>query len=167
MAAPASPAQRFPPELLLRAQGAGLGMKAAIFDVDGVLTDGTLWIGEHGEAFKPFSVLDGHGLKLLAQGGNSAHRGEGMLAWHKIFGLQLFAAAGRKLHTEVRQALVPWARDALLSRAVFGGERGDWVQFARRAARIKEARCNRLRHAIGQPPLQPDFIDYIALPIGE
>ncbi|MFO1292396.1 MAG: HAD hydrolase family protein [Rubrivivax sp.] len=69
MAAPASPAQRFPPELLLRAQGAGLGMKAAIFDVDGVLTDGTLWIGEHGEAFKPFSVLDGHGLKLLAQGG--------------------------------------------------------------------------------------------------
>ncbi|MDE2613838.1 MAG: HAD hydrolase family protein [Burkholderiales bacterium] len=62
-------ALHFPPGVLLRAQGAGLGVKAAIFDVDGVLTDGTLYVGEHGEAFKPFSVLDGHGLKLLARGG--------------------------------------------------------------------------------------------------
>jgi 3-deoxy-D-manno-octulosonate 8-phosphate phosphatase (KDO 8-P phosphatase) len=44
-------------------------MKAAIFDVDGVLTDGTLWIGPDGEQLKAFSVLDGHGLKLLRQGG--------------------------------------------------------------------------------------------------
>jgi 3-deoxy-D-manno-octulosonate 8-phosphate phosphatase (KDO 8-P phosphatase) len=59
----------FPPELLLKAQGKGLGLKAALFDVDGVLTDGRLFIGEHGESFKAFSALDGHGLKLLAQGG--------------------------------------------------------------------------------------------------
>jgi len=63
------PALAFPPETLLKAQGRGLGMKAAIFDVDGVLTDGRLYIGEHGETFKAFSVLDGHGLKLLAQVG--------------------------------------------------------------------------------------------------
>jgi 3-deoxy-D-manno-octulosonate 8-phosphate phosphatase (KDO 8-P phosphatase) len=44
-------------------------MKAAIFDVDGVLTDGRLYIGAAGEAVKAFSTLDGHGLKLLAQGG--------------------------------------------------------------------------------------------------
>ena len=62
-------ALHFPPELLLRAQGSGLAMQAAIFDVDGVLTDGTLWIGEQGELFKAFHVLDGHGLKLLAQAG--------------------------------------------------------------------------------------------------
>jgi 3-deoxy-D-manno-octulosonate 8-phosphate phosphatase (KDO 8-P phosphatase) len=62
-------ALNFPPELLLRAQGAGLGLKAAIFDVDGVLTDGTLYIGEHGETVKAFHVLDGHGLKLLGAGG--------------------------------------------------------------------------------------------------
>jgi 3-deoxy-D-manno-octulosonate 8-phosphate phosphatase (KDO 8-P phosphatase) len=61
------PALTFPPELLLKAQGRGLGMKAAIFDVDGVLTDGSLFIGEHGETFKAFHVLDGQGLKLLAQ----------------------------------------------------------------------------------------------------
>ena len=59
----------FPTTLLLRAQGPGLGMKAAIFDVDGVLTDGRLYIGEHGETVKAFSTLDGHGLKLLQQGG--------------------------------------------------------------------------------------------------
>lgn len=64
-----SPALRFAPELLLKAQGRGLGMKCAIFDVDGVLTDGRLYIGEHGETVKAFSTLDGHGLKLLARGG--------------------------------------------------------------------------------------------------
>jgi 3-deoxy-D-manno-octulosonate 8-phosphate phosphatase (KDO 8-P phosphatase) len=63
------PALTFPTELLLKAQGRGLGVKAAIFDVDGVLTDGRLFIGENGESFKAFSSLDGHGLKLLAQGG--------------------------------------------------------------------------------------------------
>ena len=65
----AVPALRFAPELLLRAQGAGLGLKAAIFDVDGVLTDGRLYIGEFGETVKAFCSLDGHGLKLLAAGG--------------------------------------------------------------------------------------------------
>ena len=63
------PALTFPPELLLRAQGAGLGMKAAFFDVDGVLTDGRLFVGAEGEEVKAFSALDGHGLKLLRQGG--------------------------------------------------------------------------------------------------
>ena len=42
---------------------------AEIFDVDGVLTDGRLFIGEQGESFKAFHVLDGQGLKLLMQGG--------------------------------------------------------------------------------------------------
>ena len=60
-----NPVMHFPPELLLAAQG----MRVAIFDVDGVLTDGRIYIGEQGEAFKAFSTLDGHGLKLLAQGG--------------------------------------------------------------------------------------------------
>jgi 3-deoxy-D-manno-octulosonate 8-phosphate phosphatase (KDO 8-P phosphatase) len=63
---------QFPPDTLLRAQGAGaggIGMKAAIFDVDGVLTDGSLYITEYGETVKAFHALDGHGLKLLKQGG--------------------------------------------------------------------------------------------------
>ena len=63
------PALSFAPELLLAARGPGAGIAAAIFDVDGVLTDGRIYVGEQGETFKAFSTLDGHGLKLLAQGG--------------------------------------------------------------------------------------------------
>ena len=64
-AALASPAVCFAPELLLEAQG----IRAAVFDVDGVLTDGRIYISERGEEFKAFHTLDGHGLKLLMQGG--------------------------------------------------------------------------------------------------
>ena len=60
-----TPALRYAPELLLKAQA----IRWAIFDVDGVLTDGRIYISERGEEFKAFSTLDGHGLKLLAQGG--------------------------------------------------------------------------------------------------
>ncbi|MBX3620552.1 MAG: HAD hydrolase family protein [Rhizobacter sp.] len=62
---PITPVLQFAPELLLRAQP----VRAAIFDVDGVLTDGRIYLSERGEEFKAFSTLDGHGLKLLAQGG--------------------------------------------------------------------------------------------------
>lgn len=40
-----------------------------IFDVDGVLTDGSLYFGCDGEVIKCFNVLDGHGIKLLQQAG--------------------------------------------------------------------------------------------------
>jgi 3-deoxy-D-manno-octulosonate 8-phosphate phosphatase (KDO 8-P phosphatase) len=60
-----SPALHFAPDLLLRAQA----VRAAIFDVDGVLTDGRIYLSERGEEFKAFSTLDGHGLKLLARAG--------------------------------------------------------------------------------------------------
>ena len=63
------PALSFPPELLLAARGPGDGIAAAIFDVDGVLTDGRVYIGADGETVKAFSTLDGQGLKLLAEGG--------------------------------------------------------------------------------------------------
>jgi 3-deoxy-D-manno-octulosonate 8-phosphate phosphatase (KDO 8-P phosphatase) len=44
-------------------------VRLMLFDVDGVLTDGRLWYGPSGEALKAFHVLDGHGIKLLAQSG--------------------------------------------------------------------------------------------------
>jgi len=40
-----------------------------IFDVDGVLTDGTLLYGPSGEELKAFSAHDGHGIKMLAASG--------------------------------------------------------------------------------------------------
>ena len=59
------PCLSFAPELLLRAQE----VRVAFFDVDGVLTDGGLYITEQGETLKRFHTLDGHGLKLLQQAG--------------------------------------------------------------------------------------------------
>lgn len=39
------------------------------FDVDGVMTDGSLYFTPAGEEIKVFSSLDGHGLKMLQQAG--------------------------------------------------------------------------------------------------
>lgn len=39
-------------------------IKAVVFDVDGVLTDGGLWYGPTGEAIKRFDVKDGHAMVL-------------------------------------------------------------------------------------------------------
>lgn len=56
---------RFNDSLLLRAQH----VKVFFLDVDGVLTDGSLFISSEGETFKRFHTLDGHGLKMLQAGG--------------------------------------------------------------------------------------------------
>ncbi|MES2481587.1 MAG: HAD hydrolase family protein [Pseudomonadota bacterium] len=60
-----NPGLRFPPEVLLAAQG----VRVAFFDVDGVLTDGGLYLSAEGETLKRFNILDGLGLKLLARAG--------------------------------------------------------------------------------------------------
>ena len=44
-------------------------VRVVFLDVDGVLTDGGLLFSEAGESLKRFNTLDGHGLKLLQQGG--------------------------------------------------------------------------------------------------
>ncbi|MHB1249270.1 MAG: KdsC family phosphatase [Polaromonas sp.] len=62
---PARPSLNFSPALLLKAQG----LRVAFFDVDGVLTDGGLYLSEGGESLKRFNTLDGHGLKLLQMAG--------------------------------------------------------------------------------------------------
>lgn len=44
-------------------------VRVAIFDVDGVLSDGNLYYAEAGDAMKTFDVRDGMGLKLLQDAG--------------------------------------------------------------------------------------------------
>lgn len=56
---------RIPADVVARAQK----IRLMVFDVDGVLTDGSLWYGEQGESLKRFHVLDGHGLKMLTASG--------------------------------------------------------------------------------------------------
>lgn len=42
-------------------------IRCLILDIDGIMTDGSLYFGESGEVMKAFHVLDGQGLKLLRQ----------------------------------------------------------------------------------------------------
>lgn len=44
-------------------------IRVAIFDVDGVLTDGRLYFTDSGEEIKAFNSRDGHGMKMLAESG--------------------------------------------------------------------------------------------------
>ncbi len=39
------------------------------FDVDGIMTDGGLYLSDTGDEFKRFNSLDGHGLKMLKASG--------------------------------------------------------------------------------------------------
>lgn len=44
-------------------------IKLAIFDVDGVMTDGSLFLSDDGQEYKAFNSLDGHGMKMLKRSG--------------------------------------------------------------------------------------------------
>jgi 3-deoxy-D-manno-octulosonate 8-phosphate phosphatase (KDO 8-P phosphatase) len=44
-------------------------IKLAVFDVDGVLTNGQLILSESGDEYKAFHVRDGHGLVMLLESG--------------------------------------------------------------------------------------------------
>ena len=44
-------------------------VKILIFDVDGVLTDGSLFYGDDGQEYKAFNSRDGHGIKMLKASG--------------------------------------------------------------------------------------------------
>lgn len=75
-------------------------IKLAIFDVDGVLTDGRLYYNQNGESFKVFNALDGHGMKMLQDSG-----------------VELAIISGRE-----SQALARRAKDLHISRLFMGVE---------------------------------------------
>jgi len=54
-----------PPSVLNKANN----IQLALFDVDGVLTDGSLYYNSSGESLKRFNVQDGLGLKMLQHSG--------------------------------------------------------------------------------------------------
>jgi len=55
------------PAEIVRAKA--LRIELLVLDVDGVLTDGSLWYSDQGDELKSFSVRDGLGLKLWQQAG--------------------------------------------------------------------------------------------------
>ncbi|NEV63071.1 3-deoxy-manno-octulosonate-8-phosphatase KdsC [Thiorhodococcus minor] len=44
-------------------------IRLVIFDVDGVLTDGSLFLGDDGQEYKAFNSRDGHGMVMLQETG--------------------------------------------------------------------------------------------------
>ena len=44
-------------------------IRLAVFDVDGVMTDGTVYYDNHGQELKAFNIRDGLGIKLLQKSG--------------------------------------------------------------------------------------------------
>jgi 3-deoxy-D-manno-octulosonate 8-phosphate phosphatase (KDO 8-P phosphatase) len=62
-------------------------------DVDGVLTDGRIYVDDDGREFKAFSALDGVGLNLLA-------RGNVTVAWITGSAAPAVAHRARQLHVE-------------------------------------------------------------------
>ena len=60
-----TPFSDIPQDILQRAAQ----IKLLTLDVDGVLTDGRIFIRNDGEEIKSFNTLDGHGIKMLAASG--------------------------------------------------------------------------------------------------
>jgi 3-deoxy-D-manno-octulosonate 8-phosphate phosphatase (KDO 8-P phosphatase) len=77
------------PEILSRARR----IRLLTCDVDGVLTDGCIYIGDDGREMKAFSALDGVGLNLLA-------RGNIIVAWITGSAAPAVAHRARALHVE-------------------------------------------------------------------
>ena len=50
-------------------QAKAADIRLVIFDVDGVLTDGSLFLGDDGQEYKAFHSKDGHGMKMLQRAG--------------------------------------------------------------------------------------------------
>ncbi len=44
-------------------------LKLVVFDVDGVFSDGTIYLGNNGEEYKGFNTKDGYGVKALSKCG--------------------------------------------------------------------------------------------------
>lgn len=44
-------------------------IELVVFDVDGVLTSGALFLGDDGQEYKAFHSRDGHGMKMLRESG--------------------------------------------------------------------------------------------------
>ncbi|HIO93405.1 MAG TPA: 3-deoxy-manno-octulosonate-8-phosphatase KdsC [Leucothrix mucor] len=53
------------PLVIKKAPDIAKHIKLIIFDVDGVLTDGSLFYDNNGEEYKAFNAKDGHGLRML------------------------------------------------------------------------------------------------------
>ena len=81
-------------------------------DVDGVLTDGTIYVDDHGREMKAFSALDGLGMKMAMHAGVAvawitgsnapvvAHRARQLGIHHVVMGIEHKLPAWERLRSE-------------------------------------------------------------------
>lgn len=69
-------------------------VRTAIFDVDGVLTDGTVYSGTDGAQMLAFHIHDGKGLRMLIESGIN-------VAWATARGGEVVTARARELGVEM------------------------------------------------------------------
>jgi 3-deoxy-D-manno-octulosonate 8-phosphate phosphatase (KDO 8-P phosphatase) len=98
-------------------------VRLVLLDVDGVLTDGRLYYGREGEAFKAFDVRDGHGVVMLRDhvdfgvvsgrpGEASLRRLEELRVKHLVFGERdKLAGYARLAHLGVADVEVAYMGD--------------------------------------------------------
>src|ERR1017187_7558787 len=77
---------------------------------------------------------------LVAQFLDCENRLVAAVAGHQVLRLQLLAARRCKVHSEMRQSLVPRPGNPLLFRATFGVVSGQWMQLLRGQLRTEKLR---------------------------
>ena len=133
-AAPARPVPRedrlMPTDALARARR----VRLLTCDVDGVLTDGRIYVDDHGHETKAFSALDGVGIGLLQRAGI-------VVAWITGSSAPAVTHRARRLNVDARRA-----RRRGQARAVGGAARAA-RHWRRRTARTSATTCPTCRYS--------------------
>lgn len=135
-------------------------IRCLVLDVDGILTDGLLYVAEDGAAMKRFSIVDGAGLVYWQRVGHqvaliSGHAFEGVVHRFRALGIE-------EIHVGIKDKLSVFldliARHGLQPRevATMGDDLMDLPLMKRSgfAATVGDAHeeCRRVAHYISQRP---------------
>mgnify|MGYP006173434345 CR=1 FL=1 len=87
-------------------------IRLLVLDVDGVLTDGSLYYGAQGETLKVFNTLDGHGIKMLQRSGVrvaiiTGRRGEAILSRAHDLGIEWIQQGREDKFVALKEMLAP------------------------------------------------------------
>jgi 3-deoxy-D-manno-octulosonate 8-phosphate phosphatase (KDO 8-P phosphatase) len=109
-------------------------IRLLVLDVDGVLTDGSLYYGPQGEALKVFNTLDGHGIKMLQKIGVrvaiiTGRRGEALLARARDLGIE-WIQQGREDKFDALQEMLAGNPDSPIQLHEIACMGDDWPDLA-------------------------------------
>jgi 3-deoxy-D-manno-octulosonate 8-phosphate phosphatase (KDO 8-P phosphatase) len=136
------------------------GIRYLVLDVDGILTDGMLYVGDDGRSMKRFAIIDGAGLVYWQRAGLkvaliSGHASEGVVIRFRALGIE-------EIHVGVKDKLAVFLdvlrRQGLDPRevAVMGDDLMDLALLKRAgfAATVASAHdeCRRIAHYIAEKP---------------